>query len=186
MIGYKYTIFTNPIVGTAAVSTEFLIDFGGDLQPPPENWNDIQNIGQPLTQLIDSDGNLSNIFLTITVPFTAVDYSGGMPFEGVPSSVTVDCFNVRGYISANSVIEFSNLDSSKKYSVFIYSSQTGVAGMHTFFWINNELIDITSSENDSIAADYINITPDVSNKIILEVNTNTNYGYLNAIRFVEH
>lgn len=167
---------------------KFFIDFGDSdsiyLSSP--GWNNITSItdSTPLNLITDT-GATSTLNLAVTYEFKGVISNTGLNFVDIPNSATRDAFSVRGYVSTDSELTLSGVDTETLYTLSFYSSGNNDSGYVTDFTINGITKSVISSSNNSDIVEFTNISPDINNEIIISINSDTSYGYLNAMSIQE-
>jgi len=166
---------------------EHYVDFGKNTSLTTGNWNNIIDIAQPSVELINIAGDLSGIYLSILSgnTFTSTTSGSLIRLNDLPQTMCDDSFNVRGYISIDSIIELSSLNPLKKYNINIYTIDDT---------LNQVIIDVTisgitksqnASQNTTVVLSFNDILPDVNNKILINFNTSDNYAYLSGMLIQE-
>ncbi len=164
-------------------SLRYWVDFGSSSYQASPNWNNLTAIttGSTISNLVSDGGVSSDIDLTISYEFPAINSSGGLDFTGLPTYAMRDSFFLRSYLSTDSELTLSSLNPSKNYSLSFYSSANNASSYVTDFTINGTKKSVTSSGNSSEIIAFNNIVPDINGEIIITIGTDTNYGYLNAM-----
>lgn len=182
-----------------------LVDFGGAANSTPGNWNNVvttmQNQTGVVVDLIDTSGNSTNVTLTITDSFDAINSNGTTtPNAALPfvETSTRDSFfgateaGFNGNINPTGGFTLSGLDPSKYYSFTIFSSRAGVSdNRETLFTVigsttGAEALD--AANNTSNTANILNIQSNASGEITFQAepgpNNNNSFGfyYLGALQ----
>jgi uncharacterized repeat protein (TIGR02543 family) len=166
------------VVNTAL---RYLIDFGYSSYPSSPNWNNISTTTTAYSSsLITDSGATSTLMITIENEFSAQTNSG-YTFYDLPFSASRDGFNVRGYINDDSVLVISGLSSLKKYTISFYSTTESASTYTTDFTIGGELKSVVSTNNSDEIVIFEELIADLDGKITININTDSNYGYLNAM-----
>lgn len=182
-----------------------LFDFGQASNTTAGNWNnftDPTTTGVP-TDLIDNAGILTGESLTLTDDFDPNPNSTGTqsPDPGLPfpDSSTRDSFfgsdNYLGVPQPTGSFTLSSLEAGKYYSFTIFASRTGVPdnreASYTITGSTTETVALDAANNTANTATILNIQPDGSGEITIEVekgsnNTNADgFYYIGAIEMTK-
>ena len=184
-----------------SINATYQIDFGDDLggRISPAPWNNYDDgsvgfiAGTSLSNLTDTDSNVSGIEVAITQSFTAVNGAGAADDPAnnpYPHSATRDGFEVDNGQTAT--IEFRNLDPTKQYIVRVFGARAFIGGTTDYQVIGGTTETISQdNRNNGNGQAYITtetspLSPDGSNIITMNVDgTASDRGYLNVVELIE-
>ena len=166
----------------------FLIDIGisntGYITPSGTSyWNNLSmaintiviNTGLTIT-LRDTSGNVYPYSLMVTNPFSFNSSNGAPSNTGTtlfPYTAYRDNFTISG--SSYGELTLSNLNPLRKYNITCYASKAYNTN-RTIYTVNGNSQPLLTLLNYTNTVDFLNIYPDINNKIIIQV-AGTSSGY---------
>lgn len=193
------------ICTTTFAQNHAFFDFGKSSNATKGNWNNVvvtDHKQDGLTfNVIDSEGNDTNIVFTLTDSFDFINSSGALVSdEGIlfPSSASMDSFfgstGFSGYVDPTGGFTLSGLDMNKYYSFSIFASRNNVndnrEALYTVTGATTKTKTLDASNNKSNTADILNLQPNESGEIYFQAesgpNNNSSVGffYLGAIQLI--
>ncbi len=186
----------------ASLTRSLLINFTTP-ELTADGWNNLTSIAQgtSIADLTAQDGTASGVSATISDAFAGTTTGGATSTTAaleMPQNVSSTGFWVNG-VTKNGVLDntgaitFGGLDSSKTYDFVLFGSQlSDTESYETEFsaGVNEDFIDLTTSNNTRQTVTLANIAPDASGNITLKVTpgaTSTDtykMGYVNALALV--
>ncbi len=177
-----------------AASRTFLLDLGNPATPTSGNWNNVtgvQTTGLTISNLIDSEGEASNISFNI-VDQAQDDFGTGYNTQGYngvalgyPATACSDSYFAH---STGGVYELSGLQTTLRYTVKIFGSRMAPSGARVGSYTINGITQTLDAQNNTtnfIA--FEDLQPDVSGTLTLDFNvaSGSTFGYVNVLELVE-
>jgi hypothetical protein len=145
------------------------------------------------TPAYEVDGNTTSPLLkysngdTSTVTAT-LNYQAGVGDNGATYGGTMcppEVLRYANYASTNRTLTLSNLTPGKTYKLELYGSR-GNTGNATVFVVGTERDTIVTDNNKTVPAVFVNISPNGSNQVIVNmyVRSGSTYQYLNGFRLI--
>lgn len=176
-----------------AAATTWNIDLGdGGKTMGTSGWNDITSYSTSsgLTDMVDSDNNITTVDLTITDGFQSSNNNGVGTDTGIyPRNAQVDTFYLYGGGDNAGQITLGDLDPAKTYDIRIFGSRNAGAPRQGDFTIDGstQMLEAAYNTNDSII--FGDISPTAGGDIVIDVAVatagNTYGGYIGVIELME-
>jgi hypothetical protein len=141
------------------------------------NWNVVNSLNS--TAFAYADGGASTITAALSANTVVADNGAGYPTTMCPTEVG----RTTSYSTLNRTLTISGLDNNKNYNIELYSSRIG--GNPTKFTVGTTSITIPTSNNYTIAAVFINLTPSLG-KIVVNVDVTITFAYINGFTLTEN
>ena len=155
--------------------------FGGTNPYNNTEWNN-WNVSAALTSapLNYSNGTASTVSATLTkhtLSDNGSTYGGGM----APGEVLRYTSNA----SVARTLTINGLSANRTYSLEVYASRNN-SGNATTFTVSGTSITIVTDKNLFSKASFNNLTPGGDGKLVLTIQNNNAYNYLNGFVLIEH
>jgi hypothetical protein len=169
------------------------VDFGksGSGYSVPFPWNSFSEItgyaiGSKLTNLNTTSGNISNISIEITSPFSIWEANfpadpGNLPY---PYEVCRDVFRTNAGLVSK--LKLSNLNMNKVYDLKFYAAR-GFVGNVSRYTVKGTIVTMPHKTNIFGTVDILNIIPDTGGTLEISVNgdTSANPGFIGMLQITE-
>jgi hypothetical protein len=198
----KITIMTPKSVEFAKM---IQIDFGNASNMAGSPWNNLTSTkqGSTVSNLLDIDGNSTNVSISVSDAFGGINANGpgsvttSLP---IPSAASADSFWGNGTGAFTGISEptggftVTGLNPEKEFDFHFFSSRTGSAdNRETTFTVsgnNRKIVSVNSSENTSNIASVTGISPKQDGSVTIDLkageNNNNSYKffYVNTLQII--
>jgi hypothetical protein len=142
------------------------------------NWNVVAS--STVAALKYSDGTASAAGASISSFTGLVD--NGATYGGTMAPPEV----LRYTTSSNTLrtLTFSGLSAAKKYNLELYASRANT-GNSTIFTIGTTSVTIVTDHNKTNKASFLNLVPNASGQLVVNIKSGTTYNYLNGFVLTE-
>ena len=194
--GFFSTLATAGATIDAIYQVDFGDDIGGRISPAPWNNYDEGSVGflagTSLSNLTDTDSNVSGIEVGITASFDGVNGAGAAddPADPFVFAATRDGFETVS--NGTSTIEFRFLDPTKVYQLRLFGSRGFITADSEYEVIGATTEVLLQDNRDNgvggnpfIVSETGDIAPDGSNVITVNVTGQGSRGYINVIELIE-
>ena len=172
------------VLSTGAVSKRLKVNIYGGVNPYIDlQWNNWDlSTGSGSAKFQFSDGTASNINATITSAGVIADNG-----TGYATSSTVCPPAVLRYNSANTsvrTLNFYGLNSNKLYTLEFYASRNNT-GNSSIYQVGNLSDTISTSNNVNDYAKFINVRPDLTGRVNVNISRIGTWNYLAGFQVIE-
>jgi hypothetical protein len=191
-IGFTY-LAAMKVEETATTPLPFspvMINFG---TTSPVGWNSLityTTSGSPLTNMIDTGGNTTNVGLKVATSFSGIIGTTGMASTTTPLNMTDEVSQSNIFKSASGgALSITGLPTANKYKITIFGSRGGLTDVRNVDYVltgvasNTVTLDVAN--NAANVAVFDNITTNSEGGLGLVLNfglNNTTYTYINAMK----
>lgn len=186
--GISAMIFTVTVQNTKT-NQSFYVNFNKNI-PAGSPWNNTNitpTAGYVVSDLIDTDEEVSNIDLTLVTPWGP--YASGVGSAGMqPGGMGIypdEVIQTYYFVSDNNEksVKLSDLDENLTYDFVFFGSRDGDGDRTTNYEINGQSVQLNASNNISETVGIKGINPDTNGEIQINISkaSGASYGYLNAM-----
>ncbi|MTI38373.1 fibronectin type III domain-containing protein, partial [Fulvivirga lutimaris] len=177
------TAVINVTVNEFDPNYEVFVNFGasgGEANAPWNNMLGDGSIGSSINDLLDSNGTLTPISISLESDFSGSSVSGGVNSGIYPDAVMLS------YFWTNSVpeqVRISGLNPDYIYNLEMLGSRNSNGDRTTVFTVGSESASVNATQNTSNTARLEGLVPDVNGDILMTVTlgSGASYGYLNSM-----
>jgi hypothetical protein len=167
-----------PAAGTKYVKVTI---FGGTNPFTNAEWNNWNVVAsRTIADLKYSDG-------TTSAAGASLSASTGLVDNGATYGGTMAPPEVLRYTTSSNVLRtltFSGLSTAKKYNLELYASRANT-GNSTIFTIGTTSVTIVTDNNKTNKASFLNLVPNASGQLVVNIKSGTTYNYLNGFILTE-